>query len=154
MSKEPKTPKRRTRNTHPPARDRLKWVKPFLARLKDTCNVRASCEKAGVSRGVAYVQKARDQEFSKAWDAAIDDGVDMLEFVARQRAIRPEAPSDLLLIFLLNAHRPEKFARRIKVDVTLEDLRKEAEAVARDTGLDFDEIWEETQRIYAKEGRQ
>ena len=150
----PKTPKRRTRNASPPEREKLKWVQPFLARLADTCNVRASCEKAGVSRAVAYVHKGRSSEFSKAWDEAVDDGVDVLEFVARQRSIRVDAPSDLLLIFLLKAHRPEKYSDKIKVDVTIDDLRREAEEVARDTGLDFEEIWEETQRIYAKERRQ
>ena len=154
MSTKTKTPKRRTRNASPPEREKLKWVKPFLARLRDTCNVRASCEAAGVSRAVAYVHKGRDSEFSKALDEAIDDGVDMLKFVARQRAIRPDAPSDLLLIFLLKAHCPEEFSDRVKVDVTIDDLRREAEDVARDTGLDFEEVWAETQRIYAKERRQ
>ena len=153
MSTKTKTPKRRTRNASPPKRERLQWIEPFLERLRDTCNVRASCEAAGVSRKVAYIHKGRDADFARVWDEAIDDGVDVLEFVARQRAIRADGPSDLLLIFLLKAHRPEKYSDRVKVDVTIDDLRREAEDVAYDTGLDFEEIWAEAQRIYAKERR-
>lgn len=42
----------------------------------------------------------------------MDEGIDRLEKVARERA---EAGSDLLLIFLLRAHRPGKFRERHEI---------------------------------------
>ena len=146
--------RRKRRNPTPPKAERLAWVPAFLETLKDTGNVRASAQAADVNRSTAYKTRNADPDFSRAWDVAMEDAIDVLEYVARQRAVREKNPSDLLLIFLLKAHRPEKFSDRVKVDVTIDDLRREAEAVARDTGLDFEEVWEETQRIYAKERRQ
>lgn len=43
----------------------------FLERLASTCNITASAESVGISRGHLYVLRERDPEFAKAWDAAL-----------------------------------------------------------------------------------
>ena len=133
----------------PRAADRLKWIKPFLERLADTCNVRASCKFAEISRTVAYKRRGKDADFAALWDGAMEDGIDALEFVARQRATRPDGPSDVLLIFLLKAHRPEKFGDRIRVETTVADVDREALRIAEEMGLDVSEVQAEARRILA-----
>src|SRR5262249_43111741 len=78
------------------------WVPAFLATLRETANVRRSCEQAGISRTEAYRHRDRDEAFKAQWDEAIEDAVDKLEDVARQRAMET---SDTLLIFLQKSHR-------------------------------------------------
>ncbi len=156
MTAKPKAAKakpRKKRTGAPPASQRFKWVPDFLERLRDTCNVRDSCHAAGINRATAYAHKKRDAGFREAWEWAIEDGVDTLEFVARQRATRADGPSDVLLIFLLKAHRPEKFGDRVRMEVTVEDVRAEAEQVADDLGLDRAPIVAEAERIFAEQRR-
>lgn len=43
----------------------------FLERLAQTCNVTASAEAAGISRGGLYMIREREPEFAAAWDAAL-----------------------------------------------------------------------------------
>jgi hypothetical protein len=52
--------------------------------------------------------------FADDWDEAIDDACDMLEAEAWRRAI--EKNSDRLLMFLLKAHRPNKYKDRSAVE--------------------------------------
>lgn len=87
------------------------WKKRFLETLRETCNVRVACEKAGVGRATAYKARKHGKEFAKAWDEAIDDAVDGLEMLATKRAAEG---SDSLLMFLLKAHRPEKYRERFE----------------------------------------
>jgi hypothetical protein len=82
------------------------WEAIFLKGLAETCNVKLSCDRAGIHRDTAYSRRAVSPEFAERWDDAIDDGVDALEEVARRRAFEG---SDTLLIFLLKAHRPERY---------------------------------------------
>lgn len=82
------------------------WRPAFLAALRNSGNVRASCQAAGIGRSVAYDQKEDDPIFAKAWADAMEDACDALEAAAQARAM---TSSDTLLIFLLKAHRPEKF---------------------------------------------
>jgi len=105
------------------------WRPTFLSALRNTGNVSASAKAAGVDRTTAYKAKAaslqtKNATFAKGWDEAIEVATDLLEGEARRRAIAGvEEPvyyrgevvgavrkySDTLLIFLLKAHRPEKF---------------------------------------------
>lgn len=82
------------------------WMKVFLATLRNSGNVRAACDKAGISRIAAYAARDRDSIFRDAWDEAKQDAIDILEAVAWSRA---QTQSDTLLIFLLKHNRPETY---------------------------------------------
>lgn len=100
----------------------------FLAVLAETANVTAACEAIGFSRTSIYRLKKENEEFNAAWEEAMDKAVDALELAARQRAIQGvKEPvfhrgevcgyirkySDTLTIFLLKAHRPQKYRENI-----------------------------------------
>lgn len=130
------------------------WAPRFLASLRETANIRASAEAAGVDRTTAYRRRDSDPAFAAAMAAALDDAVDSLELEARRRAyhgvrkpviyqgevsgvwldeagrrVSHDAPgarfvpltlveySDTLMIFLLKAHRPEKYRENSRVEV-------------------------------------
>ena len=100
-----RTPKKRTKAS-------ADWSDAFLASLRQSANVRLSCEKAGIARSVAYARRDNDTDFAAAWAAALHDAVDRLEQVAWQRA---QKSSDTLLIFLLKAHRPDLYRDKLEV---------------------------------------
>lgn len=91
------------------------WRRVFLSVLRNTANVRAACIKAGVARNVAYEAREKNPAFAAQWDEAIEDAVDSLEEIARQRARKT---SDVLLIFLLKAHRPGKYREVHRQEIT------------------------------------
>lgn len=85
----------------------------FLEKLRNSGNVRLSCRAAGVPRRTAYNWRDRWVTFRQEWDEALEDACDILEGEAWKRAI--EGQSDRLLMFLLKAHRPDKFKERTEV---------------------------------------
>ena len=85
----------------------------FLNRLRNTGNVRLSCETAGVPRSTVYRWRDKWSTFADEWDEALDDACDMLEAEAWRRAI--EENSDRLLMFLLKAHRRDKFGDKQEI---------------------------------------
>lgn len=50
--------------------------------------VAAACTAVGIYRGRAYEARAADKEFAKAWDDAMEDGVDAAEAEAFRRAVQ------------------------------------------------------------------
>lgn len=94
------------------------WRPAFLATLRNTGNVRVSCETAGISRKTAYKAKDSSEDFRAKWNEAMDDAIDSLEAVAQVRA---RSTSDLLLIFLLKAHRPDKYRETVRQEHTGRD---------------------------------
>jgi hypothetical protein len=120
------------------------WAPAFLSVLRDTCNVRASCQAAGISRQAAYDYRDKDKAFRKQWADAIEDGIEVLEAAARQRAM---SISDTLLIFLLKAHRPEVYRDRYEVKINYSALRSEAERIAKENDLPVEEVVAEAERI-------
>ena len=81
-----------------------------------------------------YKIKSQDEEFSAAWEEAAEIGAKRLEDEARRRAVEGwQEPvwyqgdqvgtvrkySDTLLICLLKAHHPEKYADRSKTDTAV-----------------------------------
>ncbi len=124
-------------------------MKPFLDRLGETANVGEAARACGIHRSTAYTRRNQDEMFRSSWDAAIDSAVDVLELEARTRATREKNPSDILLIFLLKAHRPEKFSDRLRVDFTNDEIRREAERVGKKLGMDPAAIHAEADRIVA-----
>jgi len=91
------------------------WRPLFLAALRNSGNIRAACQAAGIDRPKAYNHRDKDPAFAAAWQEALEDAVDVLEAVARQRALEM---SDTLLIFLLKSHRPEKYRETFRHQVT------------------------------------
>lgn len=83
----------------------------FIAALGETPNVSRACVLAGIGRRTAYEWREEDPAFAAMWDDALEAACDELEAVARARAVES---SDTLLIFLLKAHRPEKYRETTK----------------------------------------
>jgi hypothetical protein len=82
------------------------WRPAFIAALRNSGNIRAAAQAAGVDRHTVYRARETSPDFAAEWDSALEDAIDVLEATARQRA---QASSDTLLIFLLKAHRPDKY---------------------------------------------
>lgn len=121
------------------------WREPFLAALRNSGNVRASCLAAGVSRPVAYDHRKRSAKFRAAWDDAMEDAIDVLEAEARKRA---RASSDTLLIFLLKAHRPQLYRERYELTV----VQKEAERIAAERGVEAAKVVDLAKRLAERTG--
>lgn len=105
----------------------------FFTKLGECGNVTEAAKGIDVSRVWLYRIKHIDPEITKRWEEAEKAGVKGLEDEAKRRAfIGIDAPqyykgerievikkySDLLLIFLLKAHDPEKYRERIDQKVT------------------------------------
>ena len=120
----------------------------FLKALTDTGNVSAAARAARASRSRAYQLKAADPGFAAEWADALETATDALDAEARRRALEGvETPhfhqgrvagtvrkySDPLLMFLLRAHRPDRYRDRpaggSDADADLDDDL----AAARDT---------------------
>lgn len=65
----------------------LKWKPIFVEALRHMPVVRAACDAAGVERSTAYRARDTDEDFAKAWDAAMEDGIDKAEQEAYRRAV-------------------------------------------------------------------
>jgi hypothetical protein len=89
-----------------PKRSAGEWRPLFLAGLRQHGIVRLACHEAGITRQKAYEHRAADPAFAAQWQSALDDAIDTLEEIARQRALES---SDTLLIFLLKANRPAMY---------------------------------------------
>lgn len=142
------------------------WEDSFLETLKNTANIRLSCEVAGVTRKVVDCRRKSDPEFEEHFNEARDDAIDTLEAAALSRArdgveriktvyyqgkpIGTETIreySDLLMIFLLKANRPDKYRDQISVTHQTQVLKQEAERIAREQGLDPEAVMQEAERI-------
>lgn len=104
------------------------WSPYFIERLSQSGNVSDAAEYAGVARSTVYKHRNENETFSAAWDDAMEIATDALEAEARRRAVEGTTEpvgwyqgqpggyvtrySDNLLMFLLKAHRPEKFRER------------------------------------------
>lgn len=105
----------------------------FLRILKETGNVTISSKAVGVVTRTANLHREQDPEFSREWDAAMQEAGDKLEHEATRRAVAGverammyqgrqigvvREYSDRMLEFLLTGIRPEKYAHRWKGEVT------------------------------------
>lgn len=120
----------------------------FCAALAETGIVRKACEAVGISRQTAYGWRDDIPEFKAAWDKALEIGISALEDEAHRRGFEgveegvyhqgvlvdtQKKYSDTLAIFLLKAHKPEKYRERTHVDLansdgTLQPLDETAKA--------------------------
>jgi len=87
----------------------------FCDKLRNSGNVRASCQAASIPRSTAYYWRNKFATFAAAWDEALEDACDALEGVAWNRAIEH---SDRLLMFLLKAHRREVYGDVMRTELT------------------------------------
>ena len=104
-------PKKRPQGQHLSERALAIAKRDFLATLLETCNIAESCRRANVARKTAVAWRDVDAAFAEAWDEALEAGLDDLEQTARKRA---HGGSDLLLMFLLKAHRPDRYRESVK----------------------------------------
>ena len=87
----------------------------FLVLLSETGNITISAQGAGVSRAWVYTTMQKDEGFREQVEQAQEESVERLEAVARARA---EAGSDLLLMFLLKALKPEKYREQYRATIS------------------------------------
>ena len=107
------------------------WRLRFLEVLAAGNTIEMAARSAGVSRGTAWRHRKADKEFSEQWDHALEAGSDMLEEIAIKRA---REHSDMLLMFLLKARRPDRFIDRQRLEhvkIDYRDAQEELEAMAR-----------------------
>lgn len=105
----------------------------FIYELMQRGIVVQAARKARISAMTAYRHRLSDPEFSAAWDEAVDVAAGLLESEAHRRATKGVLEpvfyqgkkcgavrkySDTLLIFLLKAHKPERFKDNLNVEVT------------------------------------
>src|SRR5437016_3599185 len=94
------------------ARKFTEWREDFLAGFRESGNVSGACRMAGVGRRTAYEWRERSAKFAAEWDEAEREAVEMkLEPEAWRRAAAgaEDRGSTTLLIFLMKAHKPEKY---------------------------------------------
>jgi hypothetical protein len=104
------TPKKRATAAQPasPALN-TSWHAKFLEILGTTCNVTLAARGAGINRWTAYEHRKLLSDFAAQWDDAKEAAIEILEAEAWQRARKQ---SDTLMIFLLKAHKPDKYRER------------------------------------------
>lgn len=105
----------------------------FIAHLREMPNVTRAARLVGRTRNGFHNYRKIDPEFDKAWVDAIDEGIESLEAEVHRRAFEGvDKPvtfqgvitdsykeySDTLAMFLLKAHRPDKYRERSDVTVT------------------------------------
>ena len=123
------------------------WESRFIEVYSETMNVRSSCRTAGINRATYYRRLKKSAGFRHRVDDAREDALDVLEEVARARAL--SGASDRLIEFLLKAHRPEVYGNRIEVT----HLRTRAQELAAELGLDAEKILERANEIVRKAQR-
>ena len=97
----------------PPDKIRHPKKAAMLAAIAKTGNISASARAAEIDRSTHYEWLHADPDYAAAVDQALEDAIDVLEAVARKRAI---VGSDVLLIFLLKGARPERYRERYQVE--------------------------------------
>ena len=107
------TRRSRTARTHRARRNSRHTPKAeakFLVALRFGKSIAAAAHSAGVGRRTVYDWRDRDPAFAAGWDEAWDVGTDHLEDLALKGA---ERGSERLLLALLKARRPERYARTL-----------------------------------------
>jgi hypothetical protein len=98
-----------------PSAGEYQWQDVFLRLLATNGNITHAAKGAGITRQAAYWARNADDAFKAAWDDAREQAIDTLELEAHRRAMKS---SDLLIIFLLKALRPEKYREHQQLELT------------------------------------
>jgi hypothetical protein len=102
----------------------------MLSALAKTGNISASARAADIGRTTHYDWLQSDPAYAAAVETALEEAIEVLEAVARQRAVHG---SDTLLIFLLKSLRPERYRERYQVEHSAkEPTLREALAMLRE----------------------
>jgi hypothetical protein len=99
-----RTPRSRRNSRRTPAEAK------FLGALRLGKSIAAAARAAGIGRRTSYDWRDADARFAAAWDAAFEEGSDHLEDIALKGA---EQGSERLLLALLKARRPQRYARTL-----------------------------------------
>ena len=125
---------------------RKDWRPAFIELLRATGNVTLAAQHVGRSRNQVHDVRQRSKRFAAQWDDALEEATDLLEAEALRRAVtgidKPmffkgevvgstKKYSGRLLMFLLEAYKPEKFRNGDEVEKT----------GANDVGVDKDREW-------------
>lgn len=103
------------RTSYPAAQSRMAGVKEkVLIGLRRGWSPSGAARFAGVSRRQMSTWRDEDLMFNAACIDAQEEGLDGLEDIATARAKRK---SDVLMMFMLNGGRPEKFKRKMEVEM-------------------------------------
>jgi hypothetical protein len=90
----------------------------FLAALPEAFGVIVTAaEAAGVDRR-CHSNWIKNPEYREAFEEAFEAGTQKLEAAAIERASRKAKPSDILLIFMLKARRPDVYRDNVKHEHT------------------------------------
>lgn len=105
----------------------------FLELLREVPNVSRAARTLNLTPKAFRHHKAKNPEFAEAWDDAIEEGIEKCEAEVHRRAFEgTEKPvtfqgvitdtyreySDTLAMFLLKAHRPDKYRERVDQNIT------------------------------------
>lgn len=110
----------------------------FLAALQQQPNVTLAARAAGLSRQTMYEWRDADEQFAAAWDAALEEALDLAEAEMWRRGVEGwDEPvfgrvakdqdgqvgavrkySDAMLTLALKAHRPDKYRERQQIEHT------------------------------------
>lgn len=63
------------------------WRDAFLAALRCIPVVQHACTAVGIERSTAYRRRLDDPDFAKAWEEAMEDGIDLAEQAAFKRGV-------------------------------------------------------------------
>lgn len=106
------------------------WQEAFLAHLRDTGNVRRSCEAAGVARSWVYERRDADPALAAEWKAAALDAADLIEetlldrglngwdepvFQGGQKVGEVRRYAHNVAMVILKASNPEKYGDRTEL---------------------------------------
>lgn len=85
----------------------------FLKAYEKTGGKSLAAKAVGISRGIVWEWEKADEEFREAVLAVEEADTEELEGIAAERA---RAKSDLLMMFLLNGRKPEKYKQRTQTE--------------------------------------
>jgi hypothetical protein len=122
------------------------WQEIFLQVLARGSTIENAAQAAGIHRATAFRHRKTDKQFAEMWDHAVESGTDVLEEIALKRAAEH---SDMLLLALLKARRPERFMDRQRLEhvrVDFSGAQEELERMARKI-LDEDEEAQERKKL-------
>lgn len=109
-------------------------TKAFLTAYAETGNITSASQAVGIDRTLHYHWLTMYTDYADAFQTAKDAFADRLEDIAMSRILNPGKGigGDVLLITLLNAHKPEKY-RGVQVDdTTAKELRTELQKMRKE----------------------
>jgi hypothetical protein len=110
--KQTATPKKEAKRRFSPAKQAA-----FLAALEANGSLRGAARAVRLSLRSHYTWLMDDQTYPPRFKIAKDAGVEMLIAEAVRRATTGKRPSDLLLMFLIKAARPQEYRDNARIDL-------------------------------------